>query len=153
MSKSNYEKGEIIQCIKDTSAKTLFGDINNLDITTFIVSSILNIDYERLVGNITLQPLKIREGVKNEKLPECDVVINVKLDDEERIIVLEFNYFKQDLESFFKKMKFSYKERSPPSGSKTAPPATAPAPPMECWRPAPTAGAPARCAPPRILWA
>ena len=46
--------GEIIQCIKDINAKALFGNVNNLDITTFIVSCILKIDYEKLEGNISL---------------------------------------------------------------------------------------------------
>ena len=108
---SSYKEGEIIQCIKDSSAKTLFGNINNLDLTTFIVSCILNIEYEKLECNITLQPLKIIEGVKNEKQAECDVVIKVKLNDEERIIVLEFNYFTMDLVSFFKNRKFKNKEK------------------------------------------
>ena len=102
---------EIIQCIKDTNAKALFGNVNNLDITTFIVSCILKIDYEKLEGNISLQPLKIIEGVKDEKGPECDVVIKVKLNDRERIIVLEFNYFTMDLASFFKNSNYTFKEK------------------------------------------
>ena len=109
--KSSYKEGEIIQCIKDRSAKAIFGDINNIEITTMLVSSVLKIPYEKLVGNISLQPLIIRENLKGEKLPECDVVIYINIDNEERIVVLEFNYFTQDLESFFKKKKINRKER------------------------------------------
>ncbi len=108
---NNNKKGEIIQCIKDTNAKALFGNVNNLDITTFIVSCILKIDYKELEGNISLQPLKIIEGVKNEMVPECDVVIKVKLNNKERIIVLEFNYFTMDLASFFKNSNYTFKEK------------------------------------------
>ena len=108
---NNHKKGEIIQCIKDTNAKALFGNVNNLDITTFIVSCILKIDYKELEGNISLQPLKIIEGVKNEIVPECDVAIKVKLNDGERIIVLEFNYFTMDLASFFKNSNYTFKEK------------------------------------------
>ena len=109
--RSSYKEGEIIQCIKDRSAKAIFGDINNIEITTMLVSMVLKIPYEKLVGNISLLPLTIRENSKEEKLPECDVVIYVNVDNEERIVVLEFNYFTQDLESFFKKKKLNRKEK------------------------------------------
>ena len=46
-----------------------------------------------------------------KKEPECDVAIKVKLNDKERIIVLEFNYFMMDLVSFFKDRNYTFKEK------------------------------------------
>ena len=61
--------------ITDTQAKTLFASPDYINITTMLVSKVLNINYQKLKGHIELLPLSIPNKRKKDKKTERDLVV------------------------------------------------------------------------------
>ena len=95
-------KEEMVPLAMDRCAKILFGKKQNLDITTLHISSILKVDYDKLEGKIKFLPLSNPKDRKKSKKTEKDIVLLVEVDGKNQLMVLEFNYFRKDLENMFK---------------------------------------------------
>ena len=108
-SKKEVSDDEIITIIKDKPAKILFGNPKKIELTRFLVSLLMKIPYEKL-GNDNVTFLKLEnpnEGTElynlyedydkelkimtTEKETIRDVVLEVKVDDEDYILIVEFN--------------------------------------------------------------
>lgn len=90
------KKGQSIPLIFDKAAKIAFG-INNSDLATILVSAILNIPYENLVGRIEFFPLNYNLTDIGESAIESDLVLLVKTPTGDRRLIIEFNYYHYDL--------------------------------------------------------
>ena len=98
--------------ITDTQAKTLFASPDYINITTMLVSKVLNINYQKLKGHIELLPLSIPNKRKKDKKTERDLVVLVNLKEYECKILFEFNYFGDDLDKLFKNIEFDFKTKN-----------------------------------------
>ena len=83
---------EIITIIKDKPAKILFGNPKKIELTRFLVSLLMKIPYEKL-GNESVTFLKLENPNEFifEKETIRDVALEVKVDDEDYILIVEFN--------------------------------------------------------------
>ena len=96
--KRNLGPGEIVKLCYDQAFKIMYGNAYHLEILTMLLSKILEVDYNDLVGNITLLPLNTLYTTIGEKKSERDVVVSVKYDQDYRII-LEVNVKKDFYET------------------------------------------------------
>ena len=94
-------KGQSIPLIFDKAAKFVFGR-DNVDLATILVSALLEIPYEDLIGKITYLPLNYPGENKTDSSIESDLVLIVKTPNGEERLIIEFNYFHYDLESKLK---------------------------------------------------
>ena len=80
-------KGQSIPLIFDKAAKFVFGR-DNVDLATILVSALLEIPYEDLIGNITYLPLNYPGENKTDSSIESDLVLIVKTPNGEERLTL-----------------------------------------------------------------
>ena len=97
--KRNLKPGEIISLCYDQAFKIMYGDSNHLEILTMLLSKILEVDYDDLVGKIALLPLGVSNSTIGEKKSERDVLVSLKYDSEDYRIILEVNVKKDFYET------------------------------------------------------
>ena len=87
------ENDEIITIIKDKPAKMiLFGNPKKIELTRFLVSLLMKIPYEELGSDsVTFLKLENANEFIFEKETIRDVALEVKIADEEYILIVEFN--------------------------------------------------------------
>ena len=96
MSKRKLKKGEMVPLIMDTAGKIFFG-YPNIEITTLLVSSLLDIHYDELIGKISYLPLTHPKRIIKGKTIISDLVLLVETENETIKLIIEFNYLKSDL--------------------------------------------------------
>ena len=79
--------------MKDSSFKALFANEKELIPLTLFLSIILDIDYDKLLGNIELDKTKYPKSEPDKKADERDIVIIVKYPKPFKVMI-EINYFK-----------------------------------------------------------
>ena len=104
MTKNMLEKkrklgpGEIVPLYYDEAFKIMYANSEHLEILTVLLSKILEIEYDDIVGRITLLPLSVPNKTLGEKKCERDVVVSLKWEDKEKDnyqIILEVNVKKE----------------------------------------------------------
>ena len=108
--KRNLKPGEIIKLAYDQAFKIMYGSSDHIEILTMLLSKILEVDYNDLVGKITLLPLNVQNKTIGEKKSERDVVVSVKTDKNYRI-VLEVNVKKEFYESVINRYTFDISKK------------------------------------------
>ncbi len=85
------KEGEIMPLIFDECFKIMFANQSHLETLTFLISKVLGIKYEKLKGNITLQPDKYPKAEIGKKQEERDLVVSVASLNDTKIMI-EVNY-------------------------------------------------------------
>ena len=96
--KKTLKPGEKIRLCYDECFKIMFGSREHLEPLTFLLSKILEVDYEELEGRIELLPLRIPNETIGEKQTERDVLVKIR-DGEIGKIILEVNFKKEFYET------------------------------------------------------
>ena len=89
--KHDRKEGEIIPLIFDECFKIMFANQAHLETLTFLISKILGMKYEKLKGNIRLEPNKFPKTERGKKEEERDLVVSVASLKDTRIMI-EVNY-------------------------------------------------------------
>lgn len=97
--KRNLKPGEIVSLYYDQAFKVMYGDSNHLEILTMLLSKILEVDYDDLVGKIDLLPLGVSNNTIGEKKSERDVLVSLKYNSDDYRIILEVNVKKEFYET------------------------------------------------------
>ncbi len=85
--KLKHKEGEIMPQSYDEAFKIMYGNPNNIEVTTLLVSKILKIEYEDIEGKVELLPLSTPNEVIGEKLSERDVVVRVNITDRYKLVI------------------------------------------------------------------
>ena len=91
--KTTKKKFNKFPLMKDTSFKALFANEKELVPLTLFLSIILDIDYDKLLGNIELDKTKYPKSEPDKKADERDVVAIVKYPEPFKVMI-EINYYK-----------------------------------------------------------
>ena len=80
-------KGEIMHQSYDEAFKIMYGNPENIEVTTLLVSKLLNIDYKELEGNVEILLPKTPNELIGEKLSERDVVVKVDTSNKYKLVI------------------------------------------------------------------
>ena len=80
-------KGEIMLQSYDEAFKIMYGNPENIEVTTLLVSKLLNIDYKELEGNVEILLPKTPNELIGEKLSERDVVVKVDTTNKYKLVI------------------------------------------------------------------
>ena len=80
-------KGEIMLQSYDEAFKIMYGNPENIEVTTLLVSKLLNIDYKKLEGNVEILLPKTPNELIGEKLSERDVVVKVDTTNKYKLVI------------------------------------------------------------------
>ena len=94
--KEAREKGTIMPIISDNCFKVMFANQAHLETLTFLISKVLGMEYEKLKGNIRLEPLKVTRQEIGKKEEERDLVVYVE--PIESKLIIEITYDREHLE-------------------------------------------------------
>ena len=96
--RKKLKDGEMVPLYFDEAFKIMYASADHLETLTILLSRVLKIEYQDLLGNITLLPLKNPNTKLGEKKLEKDVVVSIKTYEKFKIVI-EVNVKKKFYES------------------------------------------------------